>query len=64
MLISVFVYCSSIYWVKKVNAPLEPMAQATGSILVSALFALGMLPFIWQHAPAHIPDTKALVGLF
>ncbi|OAL81439.1 hypothetical protein AY606_01520 [Acinetobacter sp. SFB] len=64
MLISVFVYCSSIYWVKKVNAPLEPMAQATGSILVSALFALGMLPFIWQHAPTHIPDTKALVGLF
>jgi len=64
MLISVFIYCSSIYWVKKVNAPLEPMAQATGSILVSALFALGMLPFIWQHAPTHIPDTKALVGLF
>ena len=64
MLISVFIYCSSIYWVKKVNAPLEPMAQATGSILVSALFALGMLPFIWQYAPTHIPDTKALVGLF
>jgi drug/metabolite transporter (DMT)-like permease len=64
MLISVFVYCASIFWVKKVNAPLEPMAQATGSIMVSALFALGMLPLIWQHAPTHVPDTKALIGLF
>ncbi|CAB1223482.1 DMT family transporter [Acinetobacter bouvetii] len=64
MLISVFVYCASIFWVKKVNAPLEPMAQATGSIMVSALFALVMLPLIWQHAPTHLPNTKALIGLF
>ncbi|MEJ2897788.1 EamA family transporter [Acinetobacter sp. NS-4] len=64
MLISVFVYCASIFWVKKVNAPLKPMAQATGSILVSSLFALCMLPFIWQHAPDHMPNTKALIGLF
>jgi drug/metabolite transporter (DMT)-like permease len=37
MLMSVFMYCLSIFWVKKVNANVQPMAQATGSILVSAL---------------------------
>jgi drug/metabolite transporter (DMT)-like permease len=64
MLVSVFVYCASIYWVKKVNAPLQPMAQASGSILVSSLFALCLLPFVWQYAPTHIPSTKSLIGLF
>lgn len=64
MLISVFVYCMSIFWVKKINAPLEPMAQASGSIIVSSMFALCLLPFIWQYAPTHIPSTKSLIGLF
>lgn len=64
MLISVFVYCASIFWIKKVNAPLEPMSQATGSILISSFLALCMLPFIWQHAPHHIPNTQSLIGLF
>ncbi|MFC6053231.1 hypothetical protein A6M14_00675 [Acinetobacter sp. Ac_877] len=64
MLISVFVYCMSIFWVKKVNAPLEPMAQASGSIIVSSIFALCLLPFIWQYAPTHLPSTKSLIGLF
>ena len=64
MLISVLVYSASIYWIKKVNAPLESMSQATGSILVSSVLALCMLPFIWQHAPDHIPNTQSLIGLF
>lgn len=64
MLMSVFVYCMSIFWVKKVNAPLQPMSQATGSILISTLFSAAMLPFIWQYAPTQMPSTKALIGLF
>lgn len=64
MLISVLVYSASIFWIKKVNAPLEPLSQATGSILISSVFAICMLPFIWQHAPSHIPNTQALIGLF
>ena len=64
MLLSVFVYCISMYWVKKVNAPLEPTAQATGSIIISCIFAGCILPFVWQHAPTQIPSTKALIGLF
>ena len=64
MLLSVFVYCASIFWIKKVNASLKSMSQATGSILVSCIFSVAMLPFIWQHVPDHIPSVKALSGLF
>lgn len=63
MLMSVSTYALSIFWVKKVNATVEPMAQATGSILVSTLMALCLIPFIWQHAPDHIPETKSLLAL-
>ena len=63
MLVSVFIYCASIFWVKQVNAPLQPMSQATGSILMSCLFAMLMIPFIWQHAPDHLPHAKSLTGL-
>ncbi|RJL71549.1 DMT family transporter [Acinetobacter radioresistens] len=64
MLLSVFNYALSIFWVKKVNAQVEPMAQATGSIIVSVLGCMLLLPFIWQYAPSHIPDTKSLMALF
>ena len=64
MLLSVFNYALSIFWVKKVNAQVEPMAQATGSIIVSVLGCMLLLPFIWQYAPRHIPDTKSLMALF
>ncbi|ENV53323.1 MULTISPECIES: DMT family transporter [Acinetobacter] len=63
MLISVFTYCCSIYWVKKVNADVQPIAQATGSILISTLVSLCLLPFIWAHAPTHIPEIKSLMAL-
>ncbi len=36
MLISMVSYISSIFWVKQINAPLKPMSQATGSLLVSS----------------------------
>ncbi|MCU4352520.1 DMT family transporter [Acinetobacter ursingii] len=63
MLISVFMYCLSIFWVKKVNANVQPMAQATGSILVSALGAICLMPWIWQYAPTHLPEAKSLLAL-
>ena len=63
MLMSVFTYAFSIFWVKKVNADVAPMAQATGSILVSTLAAMCIIPFIWQYAPTHIPETKSLLAL-
>ncbi len=63
MLMSVFTYCFSIFWVKKVNATVEPMAQATGSILVSTVVAICIVPFIWSYFPTHMPSMKSLMAL-
>ena len=63
MLVRVFAYSLSIFLVKKINADVQPMAQATGSILVSTILAILLLPWIWQHAPTHIPSTKSLLAL-
>lgn len=63
MLLSVLSYAASIFWVKKVNASVQPMAQATGSILVSTLIAICILPFIWQDAPTALPSIKTLTAL-
>lgn len=63
MLISVFAYSLSIFLVKKINAVVQPIAQATGSILVSTLLALMLLPFIWQYAPTQFPSLNSLLAL-
>ncbi|MEZ2902324.1 DMT family transporter [Acinetobacter terrestris] len=63
MLLSVFTYALSIFWVKKVNADVDPVAQATGSIFVSTVAAICIVPFIWQYAPTHIPNAKSLFAL-
>lgn len=62
MLISMVSYISSIFWVKQINAPLSPMSQATGSLLLSAAGSLLLIPFIWQHMPTQLPGTQALIG--
>lgn len=62
MLISMVSYISSIFWVKQINAPLSPMSQATGSLIVSALGSLLIIPFIWQQIPTVLPSTQAMVG--
>ncbi|TCB51894.1 EamA family transporter [Acinetobacter sp. ANC 4779] len=62
MLISMLSYISSIFWVKQINAPLSPMSQATGSLIISALASLCLLPFIWQHMPTHMPGMQTLIG--
>ncbi len=62
MVISMISYISSIFWVKQINAPLKPMSQATGSLIVSALGSLALIPFIWQHFPTQMPSTNAIIG--
>lgn len=62
MFISIVSYISSIFWVKQINAPLKPMSQATGSLIISALGSLLMIPFIWQHFPTQMPSDHALIG--
>jgi drug/metabolite transporter (DMT)-like permease len=63
MLVSVFAYSLSIFLVKKINADVQPMAQATGSILVSTVLAFLLLPWIWQYIPTHLPSAKSLFAL-
>lgn len=63
MLISVFNYAISIFWVKKIEAQLPPLVQATGSILVSTLVAILIIPFIWSYAPQHWPSLKATLAI-
>jgi len=62
MLISMVSYISSIFWVKQISAPLSPMSQATGSLLVSAAGSVILVPFIWQHMPTQLPGTQAMIG--
>jgi len=62
MLISMVSYISSIFWVKQISAPLSPMSQATGSLLVSAAGSVILVPFIWQHMPTQLPSTQAMIG--
>ncbi|WP_333833840.1 DMT family transporter [Acinetobacter schindleri] len=62
MVISMISYISSIFWVKQINASLKPMSQATGSLMISAVGSLALVPFIWQHFPTQIPSTNAIIG--
>lgn len=62
MLISMVSYISSIFLVKQINAPLKPMSQATGSLIVSAVGSLLIIPFIWQHFPNALPSSQAVIG--
>ena len=64
MIVSVFAYSLSIFLVKKINANIQAMAQATGSILVSTLIAILVVPWIWQYAPIQMPSAKSLLALF
>ncbi|MFN4052261.1 MAG: DMT family transporter [Acinetobacter junii] len=64
MILSVFAYSLSIFLVKKINANIQAMAQATGSILVSTLIAILVVPWIWQYAPTQMPSAKSLLALF
>ena len=63
MLMSVSIYSLSIFLVKKINANVQPMAQATGSIFVSTCLAMLLLPWIWQHVPTHLPSLQSLLAL-
>ena len=62
IIISIISYISSIFWVKHIAAPLTPISQATGSLLVSALASLLLIPFIYQYMPRHLPDLHSMLG--
>ena len=63
LLMAVTVYAASMFWVKAIDAPVTPLAQATGSIVLSALLGLLLMPWIWSHHPTAIPEGKTLWAL-
>ncbi len=64
MIVRVFAYALAIFLVKKINANIQAMAQATGSILVSTLIAILVVPWILQYVPTQMPSAKSLLALF
>lgn len=63
MFFAILAYTVSIFWVKHINARIVPLAQASGSIIMSMLLALTIVPFIWTDAPTTIPGAKSIVAL-
>lgn len=55
-------YVISIFWVKHIAAPLSIVSQATGSLLISALASLLIVPFIFHQIPTQMPSRKAWIG--
>ncbi|MCB1673852.1 MAG: EamA family transporter [Pseudomonadales bacterium] len=64
VLLGVSCYIVSVFWVKHENANLHPLAQTTGSLILSAIAMMFVLPFYWYDKPTHIPSTVTLLALF
>lgn len=64
VLLGVSCYVASVFWVKHENANLHPLAQTTGSLVLSSLAMFLVLPFYWQDKPTHMPSTLSLLAIF
>lgn len=63
ILLGVSCYVASVFWVKYENANLHPLAQTTGSLVLSSVAMFLVLPFYWHDKPTHIPSTMSLLAL-
>ncbi|NYT56753.1 EamA family transporter [Eoetvoesia caeni] len=63
MFCAILTYAASIFWVKHINARIAPIAQASGSIFVSATIALCFLPFIWADIPHAMPGPRSMLAI-
>lgn len=63
ILLGVSCYVASVFWLKYENAGLHPLAQTTGSLLLSALAMLFVLPFYRHVMPTHVPNIVTLSAL-
>ncbi|XID75509.1 DMT family transporter [Alkanindiges sp. WGS2144] len=63
ILLAVACYVGSMFWVKHLKANLNPLAQTTGSLMVSAVGILLLLPLFWKEAPAHIPSGLTIMAI-
>lgn len=63
VLIGVMAYVGSIYWLRYEKANLHPLAQTTGSLALSTIGLMILLPFFWALRPTHVPDQTSLLAI-
>lgn len=63
VLLGVSCYVASVFWLKYENAALHPLAQTTGSLILSSLAMCLVLPFYMQVMPTHLPNWVSLSAL-
>jgi len=63
VLIGVMAYVGSIFWLRYEKASLHPLAQTTGSLALSTIGLMILLPFFWALRPIHIPDQTSLLAI-
>lgn len=63
ILLAVECYVGSMFWVKHLQANLNPLAQTTGSLVISAIGMLLLLPIFWQHVPTHMPSGLTIIAI-
>lgn len=63
VLIGVMAYVGSIFWLRYEKASLHPLAQTTGSLALSMIGLMTLLPFYWTVRPTHIPSGETLFAL-
>lgn len=63
ILIALLCYVGSMFWVKSIQAKLQPMVQTTGSLIVSAIGVLPVLLFFIDDMPTAMPDAKSIAAI-
>lgn len=63
ILLAVLCYVGSMFWVKQVQANLHPLVQTTGSLLISAVGIVMLMPWFWQYFPTHMPSPLTIMAI-
>lgn len=61
--LAVLCYVGSMFWVKSIQANLHPLVQTTGSLVISAVGIVLLMPLFWQHLPTHLPSTLTIMAI-
>lgn len=61
--LAVLCYVGSMFWVKSIQANLHPLVQTTGSLVISAVGIVLLMPLFWQHLPMHLPSTLTIMAI-
>lgn len=63
ILVALLCYVGSMFWVKSIQAKLQPMVQTTGSLIVSAIGILPVLLFFMDDIPTALPSAKSIAAI-